>query len=371
MNIGSYSTRLLPIMVLLPSVVLVAIFVYGFIGWTSYTSVTDSNALQQLSGQPSTYIGFQNYIDLFTGQLNFRFRTDLVNVFFFTAMFILASQVIGFGLAVLLDQNVQGETVFRSIFLFPMSLSFIVTGVIWQWMFSPNSGLNTLVTYVGLPQADVRWFISQEQWAQFQWTNLASILVKIVLGIVIFVSLMYWSRRRSQAGALTAALAILLISWLTFGNPDQITALEFEEGHGFNVALIAVVIAASWQMSGYTMAMYLAGLRGIPEELREAARVDGAGEFKTYRHIVVPLLRPITLSAIIIQGHISLKIFDLVFTLGGGDNLFIDMPGINMFFVTFRGNDFARGAAIAMIMLIMIAIVIVPYLVFSLREEVD
>jgi glucose/mannose transport system permease protein len=356
-------------MVLLPSLILVAVFVYGFIGWTTYTATTDSNALQQLSGQPSSYVGLQNFKDLFTGQLNFRFRTDLINVFFFTIMFIFASQVIGFGLAILLDQHVQGEGVFRSIFLFPMSLSFIVTGVIWQWLFSPNSGLNTLVTYIGLPRADARWFISQEQWATFQWTNLASILVTIVLGVVIFLSLMYWSRRRSQAGALTAALAILLVSWLSFGNPNDITRLAFDEAHGFNVALIAVVIAASWQMSGYTMAMYLAGLRGIPEELREAASVDGAGEIKTYRHIVIPLLRPITLSAIIIQGHISLKIFDLVFTIGGGENLFIDMPGINMFLLTFRGNDFGRGAAIATIMLMMIALVIVPYLVISLRKE--
>jgi len=356
-------------MVLLPSVLLVAVFIYGFIGWTGYTAMSDSNALQQLSGQSSSYVGLENYKNLFTGQLNFRFRTDLVNVFFFTIMFIVASQVIGFGLAILLDQHVQGEGIFRSIFLFPMSLSFIVTGVIWQWLFSPNSGLNSLVTYIGLPQAKARWFISQEQWATFQWGNLASILVIIVLGIVIFMSLNYWARRRSQAGALTAALAILLISWLTFGNPSEITKLAFEESHGFNVALFAVVIAASWQMSGYTMAMYLAGLRGIPEELREAARVDGAGEVATYRHIVIPLLRPITLSAIIIQGHISLKIFDLVFTMGGGENLFIDMPGINMFLLTFRGQDFARGAAIAMIMLVMIAIVIVPYLVISLREE--
>jgi glucose/mannose transport system permease protein len=363
--------HLLPILVLLPSLILVAVFVYGFIGWTGYTSLTNTNALQQLSGQPASYIGLKNYQDLFTGQLNARFRIDLVNIFFFTVMFIFVSQVVGFGLAVLLDQNVQGEGIFRSIFLFPMSLSFVVTGTVWQWLFSPNSGLNTLVTYLGLPQWKIRWFISEEQLLEFRWNNLADILVKIILGVVIFVALLSWTRRRSQVAAILAGIAILLISLLTFGNPHQLTALEFEEAHGFNLALIAVVIAASWQMSGYTMAMYLAGLRGIPDELREAARVDGANEVSIYRHIIVPLLRPITLSAIIIQGHISLKIFDLVFTLGGGDNLFIDMPGINMFFVTFRGNDFARGAAIAIIMLIMIAFVIVPYLAISLREETE
>jgi glucose/mannose transport system permease protein len=364
-------TRPLPILVLLPSVILLAIFVYGFIAWTGYTSMTNSNALQQLSGQPLSFVGLKNYQDLFTGQLNTRFRTDLVNSFFFTTLFILASQVIGFGLAVLLDQNVRGEGLFRSIFLFPMSLSFIVTGVVWQWLFSPTSGLNTLVTYIGLPQGQLRWFISEEQWLQFQWNDLGSILAKIALGIVIFLALLYWSRRHSQAAAILAAIAILLIAWLTLGNPNQLTQLAFEETQGFNVALISVVIAATWQMSGYTMAMYLAGLRGIPDELREAARVDGADNFSVYRYVVIPLLRPITLSAIIVQGHISLKIFDLVFTLGGGDNPYIDMPGIYMFFATFRGNDFARGAAIAIIMLIMVACVIVPYLVGSLRQEVE
>ncbi|MCL4876065.1 MAG: sugar ABC transporter permease [Anaerolineae bacterium] len=363
--------NVLPFMVLLPSLILMAVFVYGFIGWTGYTSATDSNALQQLSGQPARYVGLKNYEDLFTGRLNARFRIDLVNIFFFTVLFILVSQIIGFGLAVLLDQNVKGEGIFRSIFLFPMALSFVVTGTVWQWLFSPNSGLNTLVTYLGLPQWKIRWFISEAQLLEFQWNDLAGILIKILLGIVIFAALLYWSRWRSQTAAVLTGIAILLISLLTFSDLDQLTALEFEENHGFNLALIAVVIAASWQMSGYIMAMYLAGIRGIPDELREAARVDGARELHIYRHIIVPLLRPITLSAVIVQGHISLKIFDLVFTLGGGDNLFIDMPGINMFFVTFRGNDFARGAAIAIIMLIMIAFVIVPYLVISLRGEVE
>jgi glucose/mannose transport system permease protein len=157
---------------------------------------------------------------------------------------------------------------------------------------------------------------------------------------------------------------------IAFNVPAQLNALPRAELHGFNLALVAVVIAAGWQMSGYTMAMYLAGLRGIPEEMREAARVDGANEFGVYRHVVFPLLAPITLSAIIILGHISLKIFDLVYTLGGGDNLFIDMPGINMFFTTFRAQQFGLGAAIAMVMLIMVAVVIVPYLVSNLRGEV-
>jgi glucose/mannose transport system permease protein len=122
-------------------------------------------------------------------------------------------------------------------------------------------------------------------------------------------------------------------------------------------------------MSGYTMAMYLAGLRGISDELREAGRVDGASEWAVYRYIIFPLLQPITLSAMIILGHISLKIFDLVYAMGGGDNLQIDMPGINMFFTTFRSNQFGQGAAIAVIMLLLVTVVIVPYLISQLRTE--
>ncbi len=117
------------------------------------------------------------------------------------------------------------------------------------------------------------------------------------------------------------------------------------------------------------MAMYLAGIRGISEDLREAARVDGANEFQVYMRVIFPLLQPITLSAMIILGHISLKIFDLIFVIAGPDNATTDIPGILMFVTAFRGNEFAKGAAIAMVMLIMVAVVIIPYLVNTLRTE--
>ncbi|MEP7290263.1 MAG: sugar ABC transporter permease [Chloroflexota bacterium] len=361
--------RLLAVLMLSPSIVLIAVFVYGFIGATLYTSLTDSNALQQLSKIPANFIGTQNYTDLFTGVLYQRFRLDIVNTVFFTVMFIAVCLVVGILLAILLDQKIKGEGIFRTIFLFPMALSFVVTGVVWKWLFNPNTGLNVLPTFIGLPVGTFRWFISEERWFHINWQDIPAIIGIIVMGVVVFFALRAWSKHRSALAALLAAVALLVLAWLTFGSPQQMTGLAAPEYHGFNVALIAVVIAAGWQMSGYTMAMYLAGLRGIPDELREAARVDGANEIKTYRYIVFPLLAPITLSAMIILGHISLKIFDLVYTLGGGDNLYIDMPGINMWFTTFRGQDFARGAAIAMIMLIMVAVVIVPYLVISLRGE--
>jgi glucose/mannose transport system permease protein len=361
--------RVIAILMLTPSVILLAIFVYGFIGITGYTSMTDSNALQQLSGLPAQFIGLRNYNDLFTGALNSRFRIDMVNTVFFTVLFILVCLGLGMGLAILLDQKIKGESVFRTIFLFPMALSFVVTGVAWKWLFNPTSGINRLPTVIGLPPGEFRWFISEERWLEFDWSQVPAIIAIILLGVVVYFALRAWSNRRTQMAAFISAIALLLMAWISFGGPASLNGMATPEKHGFNVALIAVVIAAGWQMSGYTMAMYLAGLRGIPEELREAGRVDGASEWGVYRYIIFPLLQPITLSAMIILGHISLKIFDLVYTMGGGDNRYIDMPGINMFFTTFRSNNFGQGAAIAMIMLILVAIVIIPYLVSQLRSE--
>ncbi len=133
-----------------------------------------------------------------------------------------------------------------------------------------------------------------------------------------------------------------------------------------------MVIAATWQMSGYVMAMYLAGIRGIPTELYEAAQLDGASTVQVYRFIVLPLLRPITLGAVIVLGHISLKIFDLVFAMtGSGIGFSCDVPALFMYDATFRGNYFSQGAAIAMILLLSVAALIIPYLVYSMRTEVQ
>lgn len=361
------SDRLKAILVIIPSVIALAIFVYGFIAWTGYTSLTDA----KLSTSSWEYIGLENYEDLFTGLRFGRFRTDLVNTLFFTVLFIASCLGVGLLLAVLLDQKVKGETFFRTIYLFPMALSFIVTGVVWRWLFHPTQGINALPTLIGQPPGQFEWFISKERWFEFNWQDLGNYISYTIVffDFILLWALWRWNRRGGQMPAFTVALMLFLNTWVLLQGPQNLTALPRPETQGFNLALIAVVIAASWQMSGYTMAMYLAGLRGIPEDLREAARVDGASEWGVYRYIVLPMLQPITLSAMIVLGHISLKIFDLVYGLGGGDNLYIDMPGVNMFFTAFRGDALGRGAAIAIILLIMVAFVIVPYLRSSLRSE--
>jgi glucose/mannose transport system permease protein len=303
--------RWIGFLILLPSILLIGIFVYGFITWTSRVSLSKWDGI----APDYTWVGLQNYARLFNVDLGGvaarRFHIDLWNTFFFTLMFLFLCLVLGLLLAILLDQHVRGESVFRTIYLFPMALSFVVTGVIWQWIFAPGAagrarGVNALLESLGLEALQWRWYTSTESIGPF------------------------------------------------------------------HVALIPVVIAAGWQMVGYTMAMYLAGLRGIPDELREAARVDGASELQIYRRVVMPLLSPITLSAIIILGHISLKIFDLVYTMTGKGAAFVtDFPGIFMFETAFQGNHYAQGAAISIIMLIMVALVIIPYLVYTFRQQVE
>ncbi len=305
-----YSTRerIGILLLIAPAVIAVGIFVYGFIAWTFFISLTKWNSMIP----DFTFVGLYNYVRLFQ---TLRFQADLRNTLVFTVLFLLACLTIGLTLAVLLDRGLRGEGFFRSVYLFPMAISFVVTGVVWQWLFNPRIGINLLFQALGLEFLQSRWYTDP------------TILFATPVGRIKF---------------------------------------------GIPVALIPVVVAATWQMSGFTMAMYLAGLRGIPDELREAARVDGASEMQIFRYVIFPLLRPITLSATIVLGHISLKIFDLVFTMtGSGPAFATDVPGIFMFETTFRGNHFAQGAAIAIIMLIMVALVIVPYLFYSIRGEAE
>lgn len=160
-----------------------------------------------------------------------------------------------------------------------------------------------------------------------------------------------------------------LLLWYASGGPDNFPNVPYEEPFGFNVALVGVLVPAVWQLSGYTMAIYLAGIRGIPEEMREAARVDGCTEWQVYTKIVLPMLQPITLSAAIVLGHISLKVFDLIFAMAGTDYLPVSVPGVQVYTKMFRSNEFAIGSAIAVVLLVIVASVIIPYLATSLQSE--
>lgn len=286
----------LAVMILFPLLALLFLFIYGFIIWSLRVSFTDWNGILP----NMTWVGLNNYKLLFASQ---RFQTDLRNTFFFTLFFIAICIIGGFFLSYLLYSKLKGESFLRTIYLFPLSLSFVVTGVLWRWIFSPEVGLNSLLRMIGF-KAEFGWFTS-----------------------------------------------------------------TYSIG-GFNVALIALIIAASWQYMGYTMAMFLAGLRGIPDQLIESAQIDGAGEFAIIRKIILPIIKPITFSAMIVLGHVSLKIFDLAYAMTGKGPAFVtDFPGLFMFETTFRGNHYAEGAAISIMMLILVAVVIVPYLYLTFKGE--
>lgn len=307
--------RVLAIIVIAPSLIAIAIFVYAFIAWTGWASVLKWNDLLPLRSigpftsakvfppiAPVTWL--ENYVRLI--QVDQRFQIDMWNTLVFTVLFIGSCLGIGLLLAVLLDQKIRFEGLFRGIYLFPMSVSFIVTGVVWRWVLNPGTqqsgavGVNLLLEKVGLGFLKNGWYTDPK------------------------------------------------------------------------IGIMAVVIAAAWQMAGYTMALYLAGLRGIPEDLREAGRVDGASEWQIFQNIILPLLQPVTLSAVIILGHISLKIFDLISSMTGpGAGFSTDVPAYYLFDTVFRGNHFARGAAIAMILLVMVSVLVVPYLIYNARTEVE
>jgi len=285
---------------LLPSALAVGVFVYGFVGWTVRVSLSQWRGIVP----DYTFVGLGNYTALF--QMD-RFHTNMWNTAMFTVVFIGLCLALGLGLAVLLDKKLRGEATFRTIYLLPMAVSFVVTGVVWRWLLNPVTegarltGLNLLLHRIGLGDLANPWHM-HPQWG-----------------------------------------------------------------------MIAIALAATWQMAGYVMALYLAGIRGIPEELREAARVDGATERQIYRQVVLPLLRPVTLGAVVILGHVSLKIFDLVMAISpeGGMGFSVEVPAMHMWFTTFRGLRFGRGAAIAVILFVLVSLLVIPYLRFSLRREAE
>jgi len=297
--------RFVPFLMVLPSIILIAIFVYGFIGWTGYVSLSNWNTfVPDLS-----FAGFKNYIYMFK---DFRFQSDLRNTLFFSVLFIGSCLVIGLALAVLVDQKLRAASFFRNVYLFPMALSFVVTGVVWQWILNPSTGVNLLLKALGMKNTPL-WYVS------------------------------------------TRIIPAISVGRIKFGLP---------------VAILAVIIAGVWQQSGFAMATYLAGLQAIPDEVREAASVDGATEWQKFRYVILPMLRPMTITITIMLAHVSLKTFDLVYAMTGpGAGYVTDVPGVYMFETSFRGNHFANGAVIAMVMLICSAIVTVPYLLGRGRRD--
>jgi len=274
--------------------VLIAVFVYGLIGWNARVSATDWRE----ANKTTNFVGLDVYREL---RIDERFSLDLHHLLLFTVTFILGTLLIGGTLALLLDKGVRGEGFFRSVYLFPMAISFIASGIVWRWLMNPAPG--------------------------------------------------------DRASGLNVVFEKLHVGGL---------ANQWWQGTNWGAAALAM--PAVWALSGYIMALYLAGFRGVPEELREAARMDGASELRVYRHVVFPHLRPVTLAALIILGHISIKVFDLIVAIGG-KQLVTEVPAVYMWVLIYDARDYAKGAAIATLLLIGISVLIVPYLIYTVRSE--
>ncbi len=290
---ADFRTRLqnwLPKLVLSPSLAVMLIFVYGFIAFTIYLSFTDSRMLPSYG-----WVGWQNYERLFRVR---EWDIALTNLAIFASLYIVICTIIGLMLAIFLDQKIRGEGILRPIFLYPMALSFIVTGTAWKWFLDPAIGIENTMHLWG--------------WTSFQFD---------------------WIKDR-------------------------------------DMAIYTIVIAAVWQSSGFVMAMFLAGLRGIDNEILKAAQMDGASNWNLYRRIILPQLRPAFLSAFVILSHLAIKSYDLVIALtGGGPGNATALPATFMYSYTFTRNQMGIGASSAVIMLMTIAAIMVPYLYAELRER--
>ncbi|HEY8447722.1 MAG TPA: sugar ABC transporter permease [Thermomicrobiales bacterium] len=309
-----------------PSIIAIFVFVYGFIGYTLWVSVSNWGTNRRDLSLRQPLLG--TYEDLF-GQT--RFQIDLRNTFVFTVIFLTLSVGSGLFLAILLDRHVFGSGFFRSVFLFPYALSFITTGVAWRWIFNPETGINLLLDQLGVN----------------------ALLERLGAGPL-------------KPGWITDPSVV----WQVNGALERVLPFTsaINAKLGIPVAMIPVCIAAAWQLSGFAMAMYLAGLGSISHELREAAQLDGASAWRTYRDIIIPLLKPITISILVILGHVSLKIFDLIFAMTGkGPGFATDVPGIFVFDKMFGAQQYNLGAAASIVMLLLVSIVVVPYLIRQLK----
>ncbi|MGY4428281.1 glucose/mannose transport system permease protein [Bradyrhizobium sp. F1.13.1] len=254
----------------------------AFTLWTIWISFTPST-LVPVSG----WVGLRNYSSVAASR-NWQIALD--NLLLFGSAFVLLSLASGLILAILLDQRIRGENLLRSIFLYPLAVSFVVTGTVWSWLLNPGLGIQKLVRDLG--------------WTTFRF------------------------------------------DWLI----DR------------DMAIWTIVIAAIWQSSGFAMALFLAGLRSVDADLIKAAQIDGAGPIRMYRRVILPTLWPITITVIVIQLQFAISTFDLVRALtNGGPGIATQLPALVVYDLMFQRSLLGRGAAAAVLMLLILLAVLLPY----------
>lgn len=279
----------LPRLLISPSAFLVLICVYGYIMFTVYLSFTTSTMMPnyELAGAAAyeRLLGLENW------------RVALGNLGTFAVLYIVIAGALGLAFAILIDQKIHAEGMFRSVFLYPMALSLIVTGTAWKWLLDPGVGLEHTLRNLGWESFTFGWIKSSD------------------------------------------------------------------------MAIYCVVIAAVWQTTGFVMAMFLAGLRGIDTEQVNAARVDGAKTWQIYLFVIIPQLGPVFVSAFVILAHMAIKSYDLVVALtNGGPGRSTWLPSVFMYQYTFTRNEMAVGAASSVFMLLAIGLIVLPYLLSEMRK---
>lgn len=297
--------------VLIPVLTLGFIFIYGFIAYSGRVSISRwQGILPNLKVADPWYSVYDKLMH------TARFQADLRNIFIFTTLLLVFAILLGLALALLIHNALVASGFFRTVFLLPYALSFIVTGVVWRWIFTPSTGANAILKQVGIDPGPK------------------------------------WITDPKVAGDVSTALEKVIPG----GDFIQVKM-------GIPLAIIPVVIAASWQLGGFAMANFLAALGTVPPELHEAASLDGASTMQYYRRIVLPLLRPAVMVVVVLLGHIALKSFDLVYAMvGQGPGFATDVPGLFVFDTMFRAGKYNTGAAASIVMFILVAIVVLPYL---------
>ena len=270
----------------------VVIFLGGTV-WTVVYSFTNSKLLPR-----AKFVGFDQYERLWDAP---RWIVSIQNLAIYGLFTLVFSLVIGFLLAALMDQKIRFENTFRTIFLYPFALSFIVTGLVWQWILNPEFGVQSVVRALG--------------WASF----------------------------------------------------------TFDPLYNSQIVIYGVLIAGLWQGTGLVMCLLLAGLRGIDEDIWKAARVDGIPMWKTYLFIIIPMMRPVFITTLVIIASGIVKVYDLVVAqTSGGPGIASEVPAKYVYDYMFQAQNLGQGFAASTMMLVTVAIIIIPwaYLEFGGRKRV-
>ncbi|WP_417309834.1 carbohydrate ABC transporter permease [Devosia sp.] len=266
----------------LPMMATVLVVFIGCTIWTIYYSFTNSRLLPN-----GKFVGFDQYERLFATS---RWNVSVWNLVIYGSFSLVFTLSIGFLLAVLMDQKIRFESAFRTVMLYPFALSFIVTGLVWQWIMNPTLGLQGTMRNLGF------------EWFTFDW----------------------------------------------IANPRMV--------------LFALLIAGLWQGVGFCMVLMLAGLRGIDEEIWKAAKIDGIPTWRTYISVVLPMMRGVLVTAVVLIGSGIVRLYDLVVALtNGGPGISSEVPAKYVYNYMFSGGNIGQGLAAATMMLVTVLIIMVPW----------